>query len=44
MEENNVFTGKTLDEAINNGLIELRLTRDERSEEHTSELQSPVNI
>lgn len=29
MEENNVFTGKTLDEAINNGLIELRLTRDE---------------
>ncbi len=29
MEENNVFTGKTVDEAINNGLIELRLTRDE---------------
>ncbi|MDE5729745.1 MAG: protein jag [Clostridia bacterium] len=29
MEENNVFTGKTLDEAINEGLIELRLTRDE---------------
>ena len=29
MEENNVFTGKTLDEAINNGLLELRFTREE---------------
>ena len=29
MEEKNVFTGKTIDEAINEGLIELRLTRDE---------------
>lgn len=28
-EEKNVFTGKTLEEAIKNGLIELRLTRDE---------------
>lgn len=29
MEENNVFTGKTVEEAVNNGLIELRLTSDE---------------